>query len=77
MWMYRIVVKKRHETINNISDARKKIMVLATLTAINVQFHCSVLTETHYYHRIYIVLRRLYFLHPVMAAAWFGSGTRV
>lgn len=29
-------------------------------------------TEPHSYHKLHIILRKLYFLPPVMAAAWFG-----
>lgn len=34
--------------------------------------HYATPTEPHYYHKIHIVLRKLYFLPPVIAAAWFG-----
>jgi putative nucleotidyltransferase with HDIG domain len=34
--------------------------------------HYTVPTEPHAYHKIHIVLRKLYFLPPVIAAAWFG-----
>jgi putative nucleotidyltransferase with HDIG domain len=29
-------------------------------------------TEPHEYHKLHIILRKLYFLPPVMAAVWFG-----
>jgi putative nucleotidyltransferase with HDIG domain len=34
--------------------------------------HYAIPTTPHAYHTIHIALRKLYFLPPVMAAAWFG-----
>lgn len=53
-------------------ETRKKIIILVVLTAIIAFFHYATPTEPHYYHNLHIVLRKLYFLPPVMAAAWFG-----
>jgi putative nucleotidyltransferase with HDIG domain len=50
----------------------RKIIVLALLTGIIALLHYLTPTEPHDYHKIHIVLRKLYFLPPVMAAAWFG-----
>ncbi len=64
-------MKKSLERINNI-ETRKKIIILAALTTIIALLHFATPTEPHYYHQIHIMLRKLYFLPPVMAAAWFG-----
>ena len=48
-------------------------MAILILTAVIVTlFHFLVPTAPHTYHELHIVLRKLYFLPPVMAAAWFG-----
>lgn len=49
-----------------------KIIFLASLIGIIALLHYVTPTEPHYYHTIHIVLRKLYFLPPVIAAAWFG-----
>lgn len=53
-------------------NSRKKIVVLAGMIAIIAFLHYAIPTEPHLYHKIHIVLRKLYFLPPVIAAAWFG-----
>lgn len=53
-------------------NAKLKIIVLVLLTGMIALFHYLTPTEPHDYHKIHIVLRKLYFLPPVMAAAWFG-----
>jgi putative nucleotidyltransferase with HDIG domain len=53
-------------------NAKRKIIILALLTGLIALFHYLTPTEPHDYHKIHIVLRKLYFLPPVMAAAWFG-----
>lgn len=53
-------------------NAKRKIIVLVLLTGMIALFHYLTPTEPHDYHKIHIVLRKLYFLPPVMAAAWFG-----
>jgi putative nucleotidyltransferase with HDIG domain len=58
--------------MNHPSDTEKKIIILAVLTAVIALFHYITPTEPHYSHKIHIVLRKLYFLPPVIAAAWFG-----
>lgn len=52
--------------------SRKKIIILASTIIIIALLHYLTPTEPHYFHKIHIVLRKLYFLPPVMAAAWFG-----
>lgn len=52
--------------------SRNKIILLASLVGIIALLHYATPTEPHYYHKIHIVLRKLYFLPPVIAAAWFG-----
>lgn len=51
---------------------RVKVTILLALIAVFASFHFFIPTEPHTYHVIHIVLRKLYFLPPVMAAAWFG-----
>ncbi len=45
---------------------------MAALVGIIALLHYVTPTEPHNYHKIHIVLRKLYFLPPVVAAAWFG-----
>lgn len=52
--------------------SRNKIIILASTITIIAFLHFLTPTEPHYFHKIHIVLRKLYFLPPVMAAAWFG-----
>jgi putative nucleotidyltransferase with HDIG domain len=51
---------------------RKKLIFLVSTIVIISLLHYATPTEPHYYHKIHIVLRKLYFLPPVIAAAWFG-----
>jgi putative nucleotidyltransferase with HDIG domain len=51
---------------------RARIAVLVLSIALVSLFHFLIPTEPHTYHKVHIVLRKLYFLPPVMAAAWFG-----
>ncbi|MFZ3208189.1 MAG: HD domain-containing phosphohydrolase [Geobacteraceae bacterium] len=57
-------------TKQNVS--RNKIIFLASVIGIIALLHYLTPTETHAYHKLHIMLRKLYFLPPVMAAAWFG-----
>lgn len=52
--------------------SRNKFILLASVIGIIALLHYATPTEPHYYHKFHIVLRKLYFLPPVMAAAWFG-----
>lgn len=52
--------------------SRNRIILLAGLVGIIAMLHFAIPTEPHYFHKIHIVLRKLYFLPPVIAAAWFG-----
>lgn len=54
------------------SGPRNKVILLAILIGIIALLHYATPTEPHYYHKIHIVLRKLYFLPPVIAAALFG-----
>lgn len=54
------------------NGSRNKVIVLASVIGIIALLHYATPTEPHYYHKIHIVLRKLYFLPPVLAAAWFG-----
>lgn len=49
-----------------------KIAVLVLIVALVSSFHFMIPTEPHTLHKAHIVLRKLYFLPPVMAGAWFG-----
>ena len=51
---------------------RAKIIILAVMVGIIVFLHYLTPTEPHSLHKLHIILRKLYFLPPVMAAAWFG-----
>ncbi|HEY6009495.1 MAG TPA: HD domain-containing phosphohydrolase [Geobacteraceae bacterium] len=59
---------------NDINARRKRnrIAILAMSVALVSLFHFIVPTAPHTYHKIHILLRKLYFLPPVVAAAWFG-----
>lgn len=59
-------------SVEQSGDSRKKIVILASAITIIALLHYFTPTEPHYYHKIHIILRKLYFLPPVMAAAWFG-----
>lgn len=52
--------------------SRNKLILLASAIVIIALLHYATPTEPHDYHKFHIVLRKLYFLPPVMAAAWFG-----
>ena len=67
-----MMVRKRRKGHVVDRDTRKKVFILIVLTGIIALLHYATPTEPHYYHMIHIVLRKLYFLPPVMAAAWFG-----
>jgi hypothetical protein len=54
------------------SLAQGKIAILILLTGGISFFHYLVPTDQHTRHIIHIVLRKLYFLPPVIAAAWYG-----
>ncbi|MBT1074253.1 HD-GYP domain-containing protein [Geobacter grbiciae] len=55
-----------------IHGSNCRVVILALLTSVIALFHFVVPTESHTYHTLHIVLRKLYFLPPVMAGAWFG-----
>jgi len=54
------------------SDTKQRVIILTVLTGIIALLHYLTPVEPHNYHKIHIVLRKLYFLPPVVAAAWFG-----
>lgn len=59
--------------MQNVAMSTKgKIIVLVLLTGTITFLHFLVPTDQHTFHIIHIVLRKLYFLPPVIAAAWFG-----
>ena len=59
--------------MQNVAVSTKgKIIVLVLLTGTITFLHFLVPTDQHTFHIIHIVLRKLYFLPPVIAAAWFG-----
>lgn len=74
-FLQKLVVLSQFVKGKAVSDqihSRNKIIILATTIAIIALLHYLTPTEPHYYHKIHIILRKLYFLPPVMAAAWFG-----
>lgn len=50
----------------------KKIVVIALLTGFTALVHFVLPTDRHDLHMAHIILRKLYFLPPVIAAVWFG-----
>ena len=58
--------------VSKQNGSQNKVIILAALVGIIALLHYATPTEPHYYHKIHIVLRKLYFLPPVIAAAWFG-----
>jgi putative nucleotidyltransferase with HDIG domain len=52
------------------NDVKKGVLVLITLSVAIIHF--VIPTNRHDLHMVHIVLRKLYFLPPVMAAVWFG-----
>ncbi|MHC1698909.1 MAG: HD-GYP domain-containing protein [Geobacteraceae bacterium] len=51
---------------------KAKIFILVLLVVIVGFFHFLIPTESHTAHKAHIILRKLYYLPPVMAGAWFG-----
>lgn len=51
---------------------KTKILVLAAMVGIIALLHYLTPTEPHAFHKMHIILRKLYLLPPVIAAAWFG-----
>jgi hypothetical protein len=60
------------EPIREEHDKRIKLVILGCIIVLVSLLHFLIPTEPHTLHKIHIVLRKLYFLPPVMAAAWFG-----
>lgn len=54
------------------NGSRNRVIFLASVIAIIAILHYLTPTVPHSYHMLHIILRKLYFLPPVMAAAWFG-----
>ncbi len=52
--------------------SRNKIIFLTGVIGIIALLHYLTPTEPHTYHTLHIIFRKLYFLPPVIAAAWFG-----
>lgn len=53
-------------------STKEKVAVLVLLTGTITFLHFLVPTDQHTSHIIHIVLRKLYFLPPIIAAAWYG-----
>ncbi|HKZ16090.1 MAG TPA: HD domain-containing phosphohydrolase [Geobacteraceae bacterium] len=51
---------------------KMKILILISLVVCIGIFHFLIPTEPHTTHKIHIILRKFYYLPPVMAGAWFG-----
>jgi putative nucleotidyltransferase with HDIG domain len=56
----------------SLTEKNVKIGAIVLLTGIAALAHFVIPTDRHELHMIHIVLRKLYFLPPVMAAVWFG-----
>ncbi len=56
----------------NFLSRRVKTEILVLLVLFVGALHLLIPTEPHTYHKIHIVLRKLYCLPPVLAAVWFG-----
>lgn len=50
----------------------RRVIVLAALITGVALLHYGVPTTSHGWHQLHIVLRKAYFLPPVLAAVWFG-----
>jgi putative nucleotidyltransferase with HDIG domain len=64
--------RKEETAMVKPDTTRSKVVILAGIVGIIALLHYATPTEPHAYHKLHIVLRKLYFLPPVMAAAWFG-----
>jgi len=51
---------------------KTKIFILVLLIVVVGFFHFLIPTDSHTSHKVHIILRKLYYLPPVMAGAWFG-----
>ncbi|HBG04175.1 MAG: phosphohydrolase [Geobacteraceae bacterium GWC2_58_44] len=58
--------------MGNLDATRDKILILVELIIVIAVLHYATPTEPHYYHKIHILMRKLYLLPPLVAAAWFG-----
>jgi len=58
--------------VSKQNGSRNKIIFLASVIVLIALLHYLTPTETMYNHKLHIIFRKLYFLPPVMAAAWFG-----
>jgi putative nucleotidyltransferase with HDIG domain len=56
------------------SARRVRLLVLALLVAAIASLHFAIPTTTHGWHEVHIVLRKAYFIPPVLGAVWFGFG---
>jgi hypothetical protein len=54
------------------NEATAKVAIICTLVLLIGVLHFTIPTEPHAFHVIHIILRKHYYLPPVMAAAWFG-----
>lgn len=55
-----------------MNGRRGRIVALGGLMVAIVVLHYSLPTATHAQHQVHIIARKLYYLPPVIAAAWFG-----
>lgn len=56
----------------SLSGDRGKILFLGLTIGVIGLLHYLTPTEPHSFHKLHIILRKLYFLPPVIASAWFG-----
>lgn len=52
--------------------SKVKIYILVILVVCVGLLHFLIPTDSHTSHKVHIILRKLYYLPPVMAGAWFG-----
>ena len=55
-----------------LASRGRRVIVLAALISVVALLHYGVPTTSHGWHQLHIVLRKAYFLPPVLAAVWFG-----
>jgi len=61
-----------HGTRGHPATDARRVSVMVLLVASIALVHYGLPTTTHGLHSLHIILRKLYFLPPVVAAIWFG-----
>jgi HD-GYP domain-containing protein (c-di-GMP phosphodiesterase class II) len=55
-----------------VNHKKTKIAIITAVTAVTALLHFGIPTEQHAEHMLHIMLRKVYFLPPVLASVWFG-----